>query len=35
MMDQIRECSEGVYDVADGKARRSVRKPNSIPMVAY
>lgn len=35
MMEQIKECSKGIYDVADGKARRSVRKPNSIPMVAY
>lgn len=35
MMEQIRECSKGIYSIADGKAERSGRKPRSIPMVAY
>ena len=35
MMKKIRECSGRVYLVADGKADRSVRKPKTIPMIAY
>ncbi|WP_251205829.1 beta-galactosidase [Acetatifactor aquisgranensis] len=35
MMEHIRECSGGIYEVADGKAKRSRQKPKSIPMIAY
>lgn len=35
MMEQIRECSSRIYDVADGQKERSTQKPKSIPMIAY
>ena len=35
MMEHIRECSRGIYEVADGRAQRSHRRPKSIPMIAY
>ena len=35
MMEQIRECSGGIYEVADGKKERCLQKARSIPMIAY
>ena len=35
MMEHIRECSRGIYEVADGRAQRSHRRPKSIPMITY
>lgn len=35
MMEQIRECSSRIYEVADGKAERSMERAKSIPMIAY
>lgn len=35
MMEQVRECSGRIYDVADGKIKRSIKKAKSIPMIAY
>lgn len=35
MMEQIRACSGRIYDVADGRAARSLQKAKSIPMIAY
>lgn len=35
MMEQIRECSRRIYDIADGKMVRAMQEPKSIPMIAY
>lgn len=35
MMEKIRECSGRVYYVADGQLERTMRKPKSVPMIAY
>lgn len=35
MMEQVRECSSRVYDVADGRIGRTMQKAKSIPMIAY
>lgn len=35
MMEQIRECSGRIYDVADGRVARGLQKGKSIPMIAY
>ncbi len=35
MMEQIRECSGRIYEVADGRIGRCAQKAESIPMIAY
>lgn len=35
MMEEVRECSSRVYDVADGRTERTGQKAKSIPMIAY
>jgi hypothetical protein len=35
MMDAIRTCSEGIYQVASGLKEPAEQKPVSIPMIAY